>query len=251
MIHKILAILILSASVAAAQHLSNDVDSLRREAAAGNTEAQNMLGFRFFNGEGVTQNTDSALYYIGKAAARGNAKAASNLGYLLLNGVRVTPDYPQAAMWLEKAAAQGLPQAESLLADMLRQGLASKPDTARAARLYESALGKGLGDAELRLLNMMGPKWQQLPPDSLMTLGEKYYTGSAPRIGVDLLRTAAERGNARAMYFLGDAYARARGVAYDHALSLEWYKRSAEHGDTLARQVLDDLLQFFPDALKK
>ncbi len=90
----------------------------RLAAERGYGPAQNYLGFRYFNGEAVRQDVDSALFWMAKAAAGGDAKAANNLGYLLAHSDKVTRDYPQAIYWLSKAADAGLPAGRSQLADL-------------------------------------------------------------------------------------------------------------------------------------
>ena len=163
----------------------------RLSAEAGYAPAQNYLGFRYFNGEGVRQDVDSALYWLAKAAGQSDAKAANNLGYLLANSDRVTRDYPQAMKWLGKAADAGVATAESLLADLYRQGLGTHPDTVKAEALYGKAILHGLRDAELKLLAMKGHTWERLPADSLLLLGQYHYTHGAPIIGVTLFENAA------------------------------------------------------------
>ena len=163
----------------------------RLSAEAGYAPAQNYLGFRYFNGEGVHQDVDSALYWLAKAAGQGDAKAANNLGYLLANSDRVTRDYPQAMKWLGKAADAGVATAESLLADLYRQGLGTPPDTVKAEALYGKAILHGLRDAELKLLAMKGHAWERLPADSLLLLGQYHYTHGAPIIGVTLFENVA------------------------------------------------------------
>lgn len=221
----------------------------RLSAQKGYGPAQNYLGFRYFNGESVRQDVDSALYWLAKAAGNGDIKAANNLGFLLANSEYVTKDYPQALMWLGRAADAGLPSAKANLADMLRQGLGTAPDTIRATQLYTEAIAEGLHDAELKLLSMMGPKWETLPSDSAFTLGKFYYLRGAPVIGVTLFENAAKDGNAQAETLLGDAYSRGIGVEYSHSQSLEHFLRGAILGDATARFVIGELLDLFPDAL--
>lgn len=253
----------------------------RLSAEAGYAPAQNYLGFRYFNGEGVRQDVDSALYWLAKAAGQGDAKAANNLGYLLANSDRVTRDYPQAMKWLGKAADAGVATAESLLADLYRQGLGTQPDTVKAEALYGKAILHGLRDAELKLLAMKGHTWEQLPADSALLLGQYHYTHGAPIIGVTLFENvvspispattqtlspataqtssggrenanteaANEATKAKASALLGDAYSRGIGVPYDHDKSVQYYLRGALLGDPSAQFVIAELIDIFPDAL--
>ena len=240
----------------------------RMAAEHGYAPAQNYLGFRYFNGEAVEENVDSALYWMGKAAAGGDAKAANNLGYLLAYSDKVTHDYPQAIYWLSKAADAGLPAGMTQLADLLRQGAPVTPenptpsprpssaDTLRAEQLYMKAIQAGLHDAELKLLGMKGHCWETLSPDSLLSLGKYHYTHHAPLIGVTLLENVvnntSERDSATlatALAILGDAYSRGVGVGYDHDRSVALYKEAALLGNPSAQFVIAELLEIFPDAL--
>ena len=220
-----------------------------KSAQLGYAPAQNYIGFRYFNGEAVRQDVDSALFWLAKAAGGGDVKAANNLGFLLANSDRVTRDYPQAIFWFEKAAVAGLPSAQASLADLVRQGLGTEPDTTRAVDLYNRAIDGGLADAELKLLSMMGKKWEQLPPDSAVSLGKKYYLGRAPFIGVTLFENAAAENNPDALALLGDAYSRGIGVEYNHEKSLENFLTAALMGNAPSQFVIGELLDIFPDAL--
>lgn len=221
----------------------------RLSAEKGYAPAMNYLGYRYFNGDYVRQDIDSALYWMAKAAGLGDVKAASNLGYLLSHDDAVTRNYPQAVYWLTKAADAGLPVAQSLLADLLRQGLGAPKDTARAEALYTSAIEHGLQDAELKLLSMKGRGWESLAPDSAVALGRYYYTHRAPFIGVTLFENAAAHDNPDALALLGDAYSRAVGVEYDHDKSVAYFLRAAQLGQPSAQFVIAELLDIFPDAL--
>lgn len=254
----------------------------RLSAESGYAPAQNYLGYRYFNGEAVRQDVDSALYWMAKAAGNGDAKAANNLGYLLANSEKVTRDYPQAIYWLTKAADAGLPAGMSQLADLYRMGHGCTPDTARAEALYTKAIQAGLHDAELKLLAMKGNQWLILSPDSALVLGKYHYSHGAPTIAVTLFENAAgykdskcppasEKGissnevnqtdaqnpsnyvayNAatKALALLGDAYSRGLGVEYDHDRSVALFYEAALRGDPSAEFVIAELLDIFPDAL--
>lgn len=221
----------------------------RQAALLGYAPAQSFLGYRYFKGEYVAKDIDSALYWIAKAAGNGDARAANNLGYLLSEGSVVAQDYEKAVHWLTIAADAGLPTGESLLADLYRRGLGTVPDTAKAVSLYTRAIEGGLQDAEMKLLSMMGRKWESLPADSMVRFGRYYYTRRAPSVGVTLFEYASRQGNADAFALLGDAYSRAQGVAYDHDKSIACFLEAALRGNPSAQFVIAELLDIFPDAL--
>ena len=221
----------------------------RLAADKGFAPAMNYLGYRYFNGDYVTQNVDSALFWLAKAAGAGDMKAANNLGFLLSHDDVVTRDYKQAVYWLTKAADAGLPAAQSLLAALLRQGLGAEKDTVAAERLYTAAMQQGLGDAQLKLLSMKGWDWEKLSADSAVSLGRYYYTHNAPIIGVTLFENAAKYDDPEALALLGDAYSRAIGAQYNHDKALEYYLKAALLNQPSAQFVIGELLDIFPDAM--
>ena len=219
-------------------------------AQEGYAPAQNYIGFRYYLGQGVRQDTDSALFWIREAAQAGDIKAAGNLGYLLSQAPDVRHDYSEALIWLNKAVDAGLPAAFIQLADMKRRGLGCPPDTAAAITLYDKAITAGVPDAPLHLLAMMGFKWKELSGDSALNLALKYYPAPAPVIGVDLMENAAKKGNVRALTLLGDAYSRGLGINYDHDTSVAYFLEGALKNDPSAQYILAELLEFFPDSLE-
>lgn len=223
----------------------------RLSAEKGYAPAQSYLGYRYFKGEAVRQDVDSALYWFAKAAGSGDARAANNLGYLLAEGDVVARDYPQAFHWLSVAADAGLPEAESQLADLYRGGLGTEADTLKAAGLYMKAARGGLQDAEMKLVAMMREKWRSLPADSVVSLGRRYYTGGAPYAGVALFGMAADNDSPEAYALLGDAYSKGQGVGYDHDRAVGLFLRAALKGNASAQFVIAELLDIFPDALSR
>lgn len=221
----------------------------RLSAELGYPKAQNYLGFRYFKGEFVKKDPDSAMFWISRAAAAGDPSAASNLGYIFTDPHASPEQREKGVLWLEKAAEAGVPQGESLLADLYRTGDGVKKDTAEATELYTRAIEGGLHDAELKLLSMMGKKWESLTPDSAVCLGRYYYTRRAPVIATTLFRNAALYGNPDALALLGDAYSKGYGVSYDHDLSTRYFLQAANGGNPAAQFIIAELLDFFPDAL--
>ena len=90
-------------------------------AEAGDAAAQHILGYFYYNGQGVAQDYGKAREWWEKAAAQENASAANNLGLLYKEGQGVAQDYGKAREWLEKAAAQGNENARLSLLDLKAQ----------------------------------------------------------------------------------------------------------------------------------
>lgn len=82
-------------------------------------------------------------------------------------------------------------------------------------------------------------------PEALYSLGIDYLNGNDSlgiymnkEKGVELLRRAAEQGNADAQYNLGDCYYYGEGVAQDYAQAVYWYRQAAEQGNAWAQYNL-------------
>lgn len=88
---------------------------LRKEAEAGNADAQNNLGWIYSNGHGATQDYQEAAKWFRLAAAQGNANAQLTLGKMYRSGQGVAQDYVRAQMWLTLAAAKGNSEAQQVL----------------------------------------------------------------------------------------------------------------------------------------
>jgi hypothetical protein len=93
---------------------------------------------------------ESFRWYI-FAAGRGSAQAEQNLGFLYYNGFGVQQDYSQAAIWYQKAADQGLPVGESSIGWMYQKGLGVPINYAEALRWNSRAAEQGDMNGEQNL----------------------------------------------------------------------------------------------------
>lgn len=195
------------------------IDSLKstalylKAAEKGYAPAMNYIGFRYYTGEAIMKNTDSALYWIRKAADAGDITAAANLGYLLLESEEFNHDEEEAAKWLSIAAEEGV------------------------------------NEAQLKLIYLKGKELEALPIDSALKLGIKYYTGKAPILGTYIIQRASEAEIPKALAILGDAYSKGYGVPYDYNKAIDYFYKAAEKGDPSAQFIIGELLEIFPDAL--
>lgn len=114
----------------------------RLSAEKGYAPARNFLGFRYYMGEYLTQNVDSALYWIRLAAIDGDITAAANLGYLLSDSDNVEHNEEEALEWLAVAADAGLPAAQVKLVE-----IAERVGSPKAYALLGDAYSKGQGVA--------------------------------------------------------------------------------------------------------
>ena len=225
---------------------------IERAANAGDTEAMNYLGYLLLSGEeGVERDAAAGLTWLVKAAQAGDIKAASNIGWLYLEGDIIEKDESEGARWIARAAEAGLPVARSILGDLYKEGRGVARDSIKADSLYREAFEGGFGDAGYKLYELHSEEYVLMDASEQTEEGLRYYLGGAPSAGVKLFYMAADRDDPRATALLGDAYTRAVGVPYDHDLSLKYYLKAALAGHPSAQFVIGELLDIFPDALRK
>lgn len=78
----------------------------RQGAELGQDVSQSNLANCYFNGQGVPQDYEQAIYWYTKAAEQGNAPAQTQLGIMYRVGIGTQPNADAAKLWLTKAAEQ-------------------------------------------------------------------------------------------------------------------------------------------------
>lgn len=229
---------------------AKSIDYYIKAAEHGHLQALNLVGYRFCKGEGVPKDFNRGIAYIAQAAEKGDAAGLNNMGYfLLINGGPQKND-TLAAGYLRKAADKDLPVAMTQLADLYAIGRGVEKDTAEALHLYDKALMQGFVKAAPKLYDLGRKYWVNLPADSLLALGCRYYTTMAPQLGLMLLRPLADAENPHALAIMADASAKGSGTQYNHDLSVELFYLAAKGGNPSAQFILGELLESFPDSLK-
>src|ERR1043166_3692575 len=89
-----------------------EVSQLRKNAEAGDAEAENMLGVMYSMGEGVDRDKAEAVRWYHKAAKHGNSAAMFNLGAAYYNGDGVGVDDVASCAWFLLAQEAGYSQAD-------------------------------------------------------------------------------------------------------------------------------------------
>ena len=82
-------------------------DELRHMAEKGDAEAQNALGLRYAQGDGVKLNEREAVRWFSKAAEQGNVAAQSKLGAFYYSGRGIPQDTNKAYFWMVVASLSG------------------------------------------------------------------------------------------------------------------------------------------------
>lgn len=219
---------------------------LRASAERGYPEACNLLGYRYFN-----TDPDSMLLWIERAATAPSPspKAFNNLGWLLSTGAGgVKRDMKKALYWYERGADAGVPTAMTSLAELLLDDSDIPADTLRARTLLADAAALGFNPAGEKLYLLLRSETDALPPDSALSVAEKYFDRGIFAVSTPLFMQASAADNPHALALLAQSYAQGWGVPYDfdHAMHLFWH--AALLGDPSAQYIVGETLQQFPDA---
>ena len=83
------------------------VTDWRKQAAAGDVNAQWQLGLALANGRGVEKNEAEAIQWIRKAAEQGEVTAQINLGIAYAQGDGVPQNLSEAYLWWQVASDLG------------------------------------------------------------------------------------------------------------------------------------------------
>jgi hypothetical protein len=84
-------------------------------AERGDSVSQNLLGWMYFNGEGVKKNDKEAVKWMQMAAIQGNPDAQAAYAYMLFYGRGTRIDQIEAGEWYLRAARQGNEDAREYL----------------------------------------------------------------------------------------------------------------------------------------
>jgi TPR repeat protein len=166
-----LRVILLAAAIStllACTTLSSDVKNLRRQANAGDAEAQNRLGLLYAKGQGAPQNYHEAAKWYRKAAGQGFADAQYNLGVMYANGQGVPQDDAESARWYRKAADQGDAGAQYNLGLMYFNGQGVPQDFVQSYFWCSLAASRASGDVNKLASDARDLAAKQLPPDKLM-----------------------------------------------------------------------------------
>ena len=131
-----------------------ELRTLFARARAGDPAAQNALGEKFENGEGVARDPTAAARWYRLAAEQGYAAAQLNLGVLYENGEGVQRDLREAVRWYAQAAAAGEVVAQLTLGLFYREGRGVPVDYGKAVRWFRAVADQGFAIGQINLAFM-------------------------------------------------------------------------------------------------
>jgi uncharacterized protein len=228
------------------------INDLKIKAGHGEVEAQTILGLKYANGEGVSQDYKQAIYWLTKSAEQGDVKAQYSLGRMYfygtgkpknlfdeifdestkmnelgyadiendlaeINGEGVAKDYQQAIYWLTKAAEQGHINSQFLLGE-----------------IYRNYNGKGWDKDYKQAFKWYMKSAEQDHAGAQYSLGAMYYNGKEGvaqnyQQAIYWLTKAAEQGNTEAQVCLGTMYYKGEGIK-NYSYSYAWNNLAASQG---------------------
>lgn len=204
----------------AADSAAAEIAALEARVADGDRLAMNLLGVRYYNGDGVPRDFERAAELYRQAAELGEPASQTNLGGMYLDGQGTDPDPEQAVRWARAAVAQGYPGGWVLLARLHRAGFGVPQDDAEAVDLLR--LGAEAGD-------MLGQR----------LLGVAYMDGDGveadPEQALRWLEAAEAQGDLWSTVNIGVMHLRGDLGAADPARALALFLAAAEAGNRRAQ----------------
>ncbi|MFT4580436.1 MAG: TPR repeat protein [Gammaproteobacteria bacterium] len=189
-------------------------------AETGDPSAQTILGVLYENGAGIKEDKLEAVKWYRLAAEQGSMAAQTNLGFMFDTGSGVPEDNEKAALWFRAAAGQGSELAQFNLGSFYLRGEGVEQDADLAVEWFQKAADSGLTGAYMKLAELYGKGEHGIEKNS--AVAAKY------------LVQAAEKGDGRAQYLLGNMFAEGEGVAKDYVKAYAWCGTAAGNGMTLA-----------------
>lgn len=149
------------------------LQTLDKQAEAGNPEHQAALGEAYYFGNCVEKSLSRAIRWYESAAAQGDANAQYSLGWLHEYGKGVRQDDKVAAQYYLKSASQNVGAAQERLGTLYATGRGVAKDPALAESWYRKAALNGDKDAQAWLAGQVkAPKAE----DQVYRLASTKYT---------------------------------------------------------------------------
>lgn len=121
---------------------------LERKAKKGSVKAQVLIGFSYYSGRMVNQDTQKAIYWFNKAAEGGNSEAMYLLAGIYFEGKVIAKDYTQGVLWIKKAAENGYPPAQLTLGNMYAEGKFIEKDSLQSVKWFLASAEGGNTEAQ-------------------------------------------------------------------------------------------------------
>lgn len=230
-------------------------------AEAGDTEAENAIGYMYVMGKGIQKDLDKAVRYLTDAYEHGCAQAAHRLAVMYDTGqCNVDPNLDAAAMWYRRAADIGYADAQYALAGILFMEGTKYYSPAEGRGYLEQAAEKGQPEAmhQYGLMHCYGSNGFRRDADKGRRYLEKACEAGVQQAQVDYANmcfeghvlprnmalaakwftVAAEGLSGIAQYALGCMYGSGLHFERDDAQAARWFEEAAEGGEPNAQYAL-------------
>lgn len=199
------------------------IDWYKKGADLGDFTSMRQLGEIYGWGQGVPLNIDRSSAYLLRANPINDGEASYDLGWLYFRYYPRADRCAQARRWLTISADLGDAGGESMLGWLYDTGTCLKrPDPQAAAKWYRLAMSDDTAaESNYAMLLWSGRLGRPDQPQA-----------------IQLFRDAALRGNATAMYILGDAYDHGTAVLPDKDVAWSYFVAAADRGQAAAIGVV-------------
>lgn len=220
---------------------------LVKMAEEGNAEAQGILGFLYYLGDGVPESIEEAAKWWHKAAENGFPEAQLALGNLYFDGEGVNQSYEEAVKWYRKAAPQ-ISEAKFILGECYEEGLGVTRSIEEAMKIYYELWEEG--DLEDEMLDVVVKKIEHYnklaakeyakaakkgDPVAQHQLGMCYYNGEGvpqnDEEAVKWILKSADQGYSEAIWIMGWFHQYGHALEKDPEKAMQWYSKAADLGD--------------------
>lgn len=200
--------------------------ALFTQAKQGNPEAQNQLGYLYFNGkDGLEKNYARAAEFYLLSAAAGFVHAQFNCGVIHEKGLGVKQSYEYAAQWYQKAADKNHSLASYNLSLLYRDGLGIKKDAKKSFKYCLIAAESGVSLAQ----NNLG--WMYLEGVGVAKDHKQAFYWFSQ----------AARERTEAIYHLAFCFEKGYGIDADEEKANQLYQIAADSGFQLAQERLEQI----------
>jgi TPR repeat protein len=211
-----------------------DINLLHHSADLGDTDAMVKLGV-LYSGIGsslghLPPDYGQSMLWLHRAADEGNSNAMAFIGASYLRGEDgLKADQGEAVRWLRKASELGNPAAMYSLGMVLGHGPSTPADKAEAMKWFIKSAQLGSVDA----MTMAGIQYVS----GVNGQGPNYVEANY------WFRSAADKGDAAAMFMLADLYRYGLGVPTDYAEAMRWSLRAAHVGNVDAMKLIGEMYE--------
>lgn len=95
---------------------------LQKSASQGKINACSVLGFMYFQGEGIAKDEKRGIYWLRKAAEKGEPTAQFDIGCAYMDGTGgLVQNTNEALKWLKASASQGNTKAQIRINEIMNK----------------------------------------------------------------------------------------------------------------------------------